>query len=128
MLTFMGVSAFILDTLHTVGGHVFWLVFPFRRTEINNNDLNEKPHQTCLHHDQSCESYVLQALKNYGSIGLCLELLRAIFHNSKLIWKSPIAGMVQSVKRINPKFLLFVAGYPTFYRVSDSLTVKVLID
>lgn len=122
MLTFMGISAFILDTVHVMGGRVFWIVQPFRRpatipTNNNNNNVDEKDREICLHKNIGCKTYVMQALKNYTSIGICLEIVKALFSNFSLICQSPTVGLIRSVKRINPKFLLFVAGYPTLYRV-----------
>lgn len=119
MLTFMGVSAFILDTVHVMGGHVFWLIQPFRQpaTPLTNNNEEEKDQEICLHKNSTCESYVWQALKNYSSIGICLEVIKALYSNFGLICRSPAVGLRQSVKRINPRFLMFVAGYPTLYRV-----------
>lgn len=120
MLTFMGVSAFILDTVHVMGGHVFWLIQPFRQPTTpltNNNNEEEKDQEICLHTNSTCESYVWQALKNYSSIGICLEIIKALYSNFGLICRSPTVGLMQSAKRINPRFLLFVTGYPTLYRV-----------
>lgn len=130
MLTFMGISAFILDTVHMMGGHVFWIIQPFRRPDTaghsdnNNNDQNnnvaEKVQQICLHKNTSCGTYIMQALKNYTSIGICLEIVKSLFSNFSLICQSPTVGLIRAAKRINPKFLLFVAGYPTLYRVMKS--------
>lgn len=130
MLTFMGISAFILDTVHTMGGHVFWIIQPFRRPDTaadnsdnnnnnidNNNNVEEKSHRICLHKNTSCETYIMQALKNYTTIGICLEIVKSLFSNFSLICQSPTVGLIRAAKRINPKFLLFVAGYPTLYRV-----------
>lgn len=113
MLTFMGISAYILDTLHVLGGHAFWIIQPFRQPK----NVDESDRKVCLHKNTSCDSYVFQALKNYTSIGLCLEIAKALFRNFTFICRNPGVGLIYSVKRINVKFLLFVAGYPTLYRV-----------
>lgn len=119
----MSVSAFILDTLHVMGGHVFWIIQPSRRpantndNNNNNNEVDEKGREICLHKNASCQTYVLQALKSYASIGIGLEIVKALFSNFSLICQDPTVGLMRSVKRINPKFLLFLAGYPTLYRV-----------
>lgn len=135
MLTFMGISAFILDAVHVAGGHVFWIIQPFRRPaneNNNNNNVDEKKSEICLHKNSSCETYILQGLRNYATIGICLEIVKALFSNFSLICRSPGDGIVRSVKRINPKFLLFVTGYPTLYRVmisrkNTSMTILILL-
>lgn len=122
MFAFMAVSGFILDAVHVMGGHVFWLIYPFRQPKIDDEKTDDPTvdPRICLHKDASCRTYVLQALQTYGSIGLCLEIIKSIIGNIKLVRQQPIVGLVQSLERINPRFLLFVAGYPTLYRVNNN--------
>lgn len=64
----------------------------------------------------------MKTLKSYLGLGLAVTSAKSIFSHFGLICRNPLTGILQAAKRINFNFLIFIAGYPSLYRVIQYVT------
>lgn len=64
---------------------------------------------------------IFQVFKNYLLLGMALEFLKALISNSSLVVKSPISGLLYTIKHIHINSLLFISGYPTLTNLINCL-------
>lgn len=123
-LTFMVLSAYILDTVQNVpvnsSEYIPWLIKPVKRRQSTAESvigtkksffdwfLPVNKH-VCLH-SSSCSAYTFGALKTYSAIAFGLEFFKGVISDPKAFVRNPL-------QRLNWNFLTFTITYPVLYRV-----------
>ncbi|XP_055587824.1 transmembrane protein 135-like [Uranotaenia lowii] len=109
-LLFMIFSSAIMSSLGTGVVKQFWLINPPPKVEEPSQDLKN------CQHERTCQSYILDGMMKYASVGLILEFARAVLSKFPLLMKNRPAFWKHFFKLSRTRLGLFLSLHVGLYR------------
>lgn len=73
--------------------------------------------QTCYHHSETCDEYILDGICTYLKLGLGVEIAKRVYYSFSLLKRHPLEFLKAIVKSTDYKNLKFLTIYAGLFRV-----------